>query len=85
MERVDAEGRWESADGAAWLLVEPSQEFLDGRAVDEEVVASVPDLAAALAGLSTALAPLTPSSTMATVRTALLNARAALDAALAQP
>ena len=31
MERVDDDGRWVSQDGAAWLLVEPSTEYLQQR------------------------------------------------------
>ena len=29
MERIDDNGRWESPDGRTWLLVEPSQEWLE--------------------------------------------------------
>ena len=34
MERTDAAGRWESENGTAWLLVEPSQQWLDQRSAD---------------------------------------------------
>lgn len=35
--RTDDDGRWESHDdGRTWLLVEPSQEWLDARANDPE-------------------------------------------------
>lgn len=29
MERTDVSGRWESDNGATWVLVEPSQAWLD--------------------------------------------------------
>lgn len=35
LERTDPDGRWESVDeGRSWRLVEPSQAWLDARAVD---------------------------------------------------
>lgn len=52
--RTDNDGRWETSDGVTWLLVEPSQAWLDARAADaanqpepappplDEVFAAVP-------------------------------------------
>ena len=36
MERIDENGEWESDDGAAWLLVTPSEAFLAQRAAEPE-------------------------------------------------
>lgn len=63
MERNDNHGRWTSEDGVTWLLVEPSQEWLDARAADaanqpepepepvEVLQAQVAELTAALEAL----------------------------------
>lgn len=31
VDRIDDDGRWESSDGVSWLLVEPSQQWLQQR------------------------------------------------------
>lgn len=79
-ERVDAEGRkvW---NGGAWLLVEPSAQFLAERAAAEAADPGPPPdpVLAVINAVRGPLAALTSSSTAATTRTALLAARDALD------
>jgi hypothetical protein len=36
MDRTDANGEWQSEDGATWLLVNPSAEFVAQQAADPE-------------------------------------------------
>ena len=75
VERVDDAGRW--VDG---MLVDPAPGWLDGIAEAPEATDPVALLVSALRD---PLANLTPSSAATTVRTAILNQRAALDALLA--
>lgn len=84
MERTTGMGREISDDGVTWLLVEPSQAWLDATAmpIPEPAPAEI-TLADVAAALRDPLADLTPSSASTTVRTAILNQRAALDALLA--
>jgi hypothetical protein len=81
---VTEEGRWELDPGGAWILVEPSAEWLAERdaAPDPEPV-TVDPVALLVSALRDPLANLTASSASTTVRTAILNQRAALDALLA--
>lgn len=82
IERTDDDGRWESVDGLAWVLVEPSQAYLDRREQMPPDPAPPPDPLEVLAAIGDDLAMIGPSSTSTALRTALLNVRATIDQAL---
>ena len=86
MERTTGMGREISDDGVTWLLVEPSQAWLDATAMpipEPDPAEPVDPVAMLVSALRDPLANLTPSSESTTVRTAILNQRAALDELLA--
>ena len=83
-------GQWVRDDSGAWVLADPSTTWTEGLAdvPDQEPTpppAADPEitLADVAAALRDPLANLTASSASTTVRTAILNQRAALDALLA--
>jgi len=86
-ERDTADGHEISEDGKTWMLVTPSPEWLARRAASPDPVIEPASAEITLADVAAALrdplANLTASSASTTVRTAILNQRAALDALLA--
>ncbi len=82
-----ADGHWVKDESGVWALVAPSLAWIEQAATadtpPEPTAPAEITLADVAAALRDPLANLTPSSASTTVRTAILNQRAALDALLA--